>query len=427
LLAEIQQHVRHNFVVNVLDGTFFGFALGLASYVTILPLFVSTMTDSTLLIGMVASIQPIGWQLPQLLVALRVARLRRYKRMVLLASLHERWPYFGLALVAWLLPTVGPQIALLLTFALLIWQALGGGFTATPWQSMTGKIMPTNRRGTFWGVQAFAANLMSSAGAVIAGALLASLPSPLDFTLCFLIAGAAMLISFAFLALTREPESEKVDTLSSSRMALSSMIAILRVDVGFRWFILARILAQIAWTAIAFYTIYAVRAFNMDEQIAGVLAGVMTLAHMGASPLLGWFGDHWGHRMLLMVSGLAIAASALLAILAPDISWFYVVFGLAGFFNAVLWTTIMAMTVEFGSERERPLYIGLSNTIVGPVTIFAPLIGGWLADTISFNATFLMSVMGGVLMILAVQRVAPRRKSSASQLSPSPVPAPLDQ
>jgi MFS family permease len=205
------------------------------------------------------------------------------------------------------------------------------------------------------------------------------------------------------------------------------MIAILRVDGSFRWFIVARILAQVAWTAIAFYTIYAVRAFNMDEQTAGVLAGVMTVAHMGASPLLGWFGDHWGHRTVLMVSGLAITSSALLAILAPDLSWFYAVFGLAGFFNAVLWTTIMAMTVEFGSERERPLYIGLSNTIVGPVTIFAPLIGGLLADTVGFNATFMISIISGLLMILAVQRVAPHRKSKADRFSSSPISASLDQ
>lgn len=425
MLAEIQQHVRHNFIVNVFDATFFGFALGLASSVTILPLFVSTLTDSTLLIGLIGSIQPIGWQLPQLLVALRVARLRRYKRMVLLASLHERWPYFGLALVAWLIPSVGPQIALVLTYALLIWQALGGGFTATAWQSMTGKIMPPNRRGTFWGVQSFGGNLMSSVGAVIAGTLLASLPSPLDFTLCFLAAGVAMLISFGFLALTREPESEPVHTLSSSRMALSSIVAILRGDMNFRWFVVARVLAQMAWTATAFYTIYAVRTFNMNEQTAGLFAGVMTLVHMGASPLLGWIGDHWGHRTVLMVSGLTMATSALLAILAPELSWFYAVFGLAGFFNAVLWTTIMAMTVEFGRESEKPLYIGLSNTIVGPVTILTPLIGGWLADAVGFNATFLMSVVSGVLMILAVQQVAPYRNRQPVEISP--VPVPLDQ
>jgi MFS family permease len=427
LLAEIQQHVRHNFIVNVADGTFFGFALGLASYVTILPLFVSTMSDSTLLIGMIASIQPIGWQLPQLLVSLRVARLRRFKPMVLRASLHERWPYFGLALVAWSVPSLGPQVALILTFALLTWQAIGGGLTATAWQTMTGKLMPPNRRGTFWGVQAFAANLMSSIGAVIAGTLLVALASPLDFTLCFLAAGVAMLVSFVFLALTREPDSEPMDTMASSRMALSSMAAILREDIGFRWFIAARILAQMAWTAIAFYTIYAVRAFNMDEQTAGVMAGVMTLVHMGASPLLGWFGDRWGHRIALMVSGLAITASALLAILAPDLSWFYVVFALAGFFNAALWTTIMAMTVQFGSERERPLYIGLSNTIVGPVTIFAPLIGGWLADTFGFNVTFFISVISGLLMILAVQRVTLPRTPTTREFSPAPVSVTLDQ
>jgi MFS family permease len=418
LLAEIHQHIRHNFIVSVLDGAFFGFALGLASSVTVLPLFVSTLTDSTVLIGLIASIQTIGWQLPQLLTAVRVARLRRYKPMVVLTSFHERWPYFGLALVAWLLPTLGTQVALFLAFGLLIWQALGGGFTATAWQSMTGKIVPPNRRGTFWGVQAAGVNLMSSLGAVIAGTLLASLPSPTDFALCFLIAGALMLVSWGWLSLTREPESDPDDMLASSRLAWSNMSAILRRDASFRWFLAARILAQLAWTAISFYTIYAVRAFNMDEQTAGLLAGVMTIAHMGASPLLGWIGDQWGHRIVFMMGGLMIAASALLAMLAPELGWFFVVFGLAGCFNAVMWTTTMALTVEFGTPGERPLYIGLSNTLVGPAALLGPLVGGWLADTLGFQATFLISAVSGLFLILAVQRVVAQKAPAGISATP---------
>src|SRR5690554_2567440 len=120
--TEIRNAVRHNFIVNVLDGSFFGLALGFVSFVTILPLFVSTMTDSAILIGLIPAIRTMGWQLPQLLTASRVARLRRYKPMVLLMTIHERLPFVGLAVLAWFLPGLGRELGLLLTFALLIWQ-----------------------------------------------------------------------------------------------------------------------------------------------------------------------------------------------------------------------------------------------------------------------------------------------------------------
>lgn len=49
--AEISRNLRYNFIVNLLDGGFFGFAMGFASFVTVIPLFVSTMTASAILIG----------------------------------------------------------------------------------------------------------------------------------------------------------------------------------------------------------------------------------------------------------------------------------------------------------------------------------------------------------------------------------------
>ena len=92
---EIQKHFRHNFIVNVIDGAFFGLAMGMASTVTVIPLFVATLTDSTTLIGFIASLHIIGWQLPQILTASRVARLKRYLPMVVWMSFNERWPFAG--------------------------------------------------------------------------------------------------------------------------------------------------------------------------------------------------------------------------------------------------------------------------------------------------------------------------------------------
>jgi MFS family permease len=412
MITEINKHFRYNFTVNVLDGGFFGVALGLASFVTVLPLFVSTLTDSAILIGLVSAIHSVGWQLPQLLTVNRVARLSRYKPMVLLMTLHERLPFFGLALVAWFLPILGPKLALPLIFGLLVWQGLGGGFTATAWQSMIGKIMPVERRGIFFGTQSAAANLGGSLSAVIAGLLLERLASPVNFTLCFLLAGISMMISWAFLAQTREPERSPTGPAISQLAHRGNLRAILRRDVNFRWFLVARTLQQLATMAFGFYAVYAVRYYGMSEALAGLMTSVFMAAQIATNPVMGWVGDRWGHRIVMGIGAYAAAASALLAWFAPDVSWFYLVFGLAGVANVTSWTIGLAMTLEFGSEAERPAYIGLSNTLVAPSTILAPLIGGWLADTAGFPATFLVSAVGGLATALVLQILVrdPRRE-----------------
>src|SRR4030042_2701194 len=182
---EQNKNFPFNFIVNVIDGGFFGLALGFASFSTVIPLFVSTLTDSAILIGLIPAIHVVGWQLPQLFTAHRVAQQKRYKPTVMFFTIHERWPFLGLAVVGWFVPQIGPEIALTLTFMFLIWQGLGGGFTATAWQCMIGKIISADRLGLFLGFQSGAANLLASAGAVIAGLILVNNIPTTGFTMCF--------------------------------------------------------------------------------------------------------------------------------------------------------------------------------------------------------------------------------------------------
>ena len=210
LSHDLQDKLRHNALVNILDGSFFGLSItGLASYVTIVPLFLSYLTESTALIGFVATLFHIGWQVPQLLTSNYVAGLRRFKPMVLAMTLMERAPYFGLALVAFSIPAIGTDLALLLTVLLLGWQSLGGGFTGTAWQSMISKIMPPHRLGTFFGIQSACINLFGAGGALLASYILAHLEFPQSFSLLFFIAAISLMVSFVFLALTYEPASER--------------------------------------------------------------------------------------------------------------------------------------------------------------------------------------------------------------------------
>ncbi|MEO8394851.1 MAG: hypothetical protein ABI700_17785 [Chloroflexota bacterium] len=129
--AYIEKNVRFNFAINIAEGGMFGLGLGFASFVTVIPLFMASLTNSSILIGVVAAMRAIGWQLPQLLTSNRVARIRRYKPMSLLMTLNERLPFFALAAVALALPTIGKEATLVLTFLLVVWQTMGGGLTGT--------------------------------------------------------------------------------------------------------------------------------------------------------------------------------------------------------------------------------------------------------------------------------------------------------
>jgi MFS family permease len=357
------------------------------------------MTDSATLIGLVPAIHAAGWLLPQLFTASYTARLRRFKRTVLMMTIHERLPFLGLALVAFLLPKIGLQAGLILTFMLLTWQGLGGGLAANPWTSLISKIIPAESRGTFFGTQAALANLLISGAAIGAGYLLSSIEYSFNFMTCFLIASLFFTLSWIFLALTREPADYEKVIEENPPPFWRGAGRILRRDRNFNWFLAARILSQFATMGFAFYIVYALRRFQMDAVTAGYLTATLTIAQTVANAGMGWLGDRVGHRLMLIVGATSALLSSLLAWFAPSLAWFFPIFALSGFANVSIWTNGMTMTVDFSDESERPFYIGLAQTLTAPATIISPLIGGWIADTQGFVSTFGWSAVLSILMM----------------------------
>ncbi|MBN2388141.1 MAG: MFS transporter [Anaerolineales bacterium] len=413
LEQHVRKHLKHNILVNLVDGGFFGLGWGFGSLGTIVPLLVARMTDSALLIGLIPAIHGVAWQLPQLFMANSVARRRIYKPMVMWITIHERVPYLGLALVALLMGTLGTRVALVLTFALILWQGLGAGFTANPWQSMVAKIIPSDWRGTFFGLQAGLANVLMSGTAIAAGFILDKVNDHWDFATCFLLTLVGMGVSFFFLGLTREPVDNEKNIPVRQSLPWRDWLAILRADRNFTAYLFVRFLSSFATMGFAFYIVYGLRRFNMDEVTAGFLTAALTITQTVANAVMGWLGDRFGHRAMMIAGSFAVAFSSLIAWWAPSIGWLYPVFILSGLANVAYWTIGMAISTEFGTEETRPTYIGLSNTLVAPATIIAPLIGGWIVDAVSFQATFMISAVGGLviaaLLYWLVRDPRPRR------------------
>jgi len=411
---EQNKNIPFNFIVNVFDGGFFGLALGFASFSTVIPLFVSTLTDSAILIGLIPAIHVVGWQLPQLFTARKVAQQKRFKPMVMFFTIHERWPFLGLAFVSWFVPQIGPEIALALTFFLLICQGLGGGLTATAWQCMIGKIIPAERWGMFFGFQSGAANLLAFVGAIIAGILLVNNVPTVGFTLCFIFACIAFAISYLAISFTREVSTVPKTSIVERKDFWKDIRVIFNRDSNFRWFIVVRMLAQLGTVGFAFYSVYVVRVYGVDEATAGILTGLMMAVQTIFNIIMGWLGDRWSLRGVMALGMIAAAVSAGVAIWAPSVGWFYLVYALAGIANVAVWTIAMAMTLEFGQEHEKPSYIGMANTLIAPTAFFIPLFAGWLADYAGYQATFFATSIGAIATALVLSFIMQEHSKSST-------------
>jgi MFS family permease len=398
----VEKNLKVNYLANILDGSFFGAALGFASFITVIPLFVSQFTSSAVLIGLIPAIHAVGWQLPQLFIASWVSGLRRFKPSVILMTSMERIPFLVLAIIAWFSPRLPTQTVLVLIFITLIWQGLGGGFTATSWQSMIAKIIPSRVLGTFYGMQSAAANLLASGTAILAGLILEIYISPLNFTACFLLASFMMLISWIFLSLAREEATEPTTTTHETGRYSTNLVRIIKQDANFRWFVIVRMWSQFALMGFAFYTVYVENEFSTSTAILGFMTGLLLIVQVTANPLMGWLGDHRGHKIVLEIGILASLLSGLMAFFASSFQWFYLVYAFAGIANVAAWTIPIAMIMDFSGETDRPAYIGLANTLIAPFTFLAPVLGGWIANLLGYQYTFILSALAGLITLIII-------------------------
>jgi MFS family permease len=307
----------------------------------------------------------------------------------------------------------------------LVWQGFGGGFAANAWTSMITKIMPENLHGTFFGAQMAAFTGLEGLSAVAAGLILDRLDGPLDFTVCFLAASVSMAISFVFISLTHEPEGRPRFVEGKPDGFWKESLRILKSNSNFIAFLVMRSLSQFAAMAFSFYVIYVVWNFGISDAEAGLMTGVFLMASILSSLMMGRLADRWSPRVVMIIGGLAATLSATLALIAPSAIWFYASFVLTSMATVAIWTIPLPLVVRFGTEEERPYYIGLSNTFSAPAAILAPVIGGWLADTVGFQATFMVSIICGLLMtamLAFVVKDPPREQASITQpVLPMPV------
>lgn len=406
IAAEVEENYRWNFIVNLLDGASFWFGSSFISSATIVPLFVSKLSDHPLAIGLTAVIAQSAWYLPQLFTANIVERLPRKKPvMINLGFFSERLPMIFIVLSA-LIAARSPQIALLLFLLAYAWHGFGAGIIATAWQDMIARCFPVARRGRFFGTTMFVGAGMGALAAGFSAWLLANFPFPTNFVYAFAIATAGIMISWVFLSMTREPAQPVTAPRRSRREYWAELPKIVRTDSNFRHFLTARLVLALGTMGSGFVTVAAIERWQVADSTVGIYTILYLAGQTAGNLLFGFLADRLGHKLSLEMSGLISLLAFGMAWLAPSPGWYFVVFLLMGFNLGAIIVSGILIVMEFCAPEKRPTYAGLTNTGVGIISSLAPLLGAWLVGRgygRLFALASVVNLMGLLLMRFWVQ------------------------
>jgi MFS family permease len=400
-----------NFAVNVIDVSFITPGMSLVSRETVMPLLVSSLTDSKLAIGMIGAIWGLGIYLPQLLTA-NYAEGLRYKKpfIMLISSFGERLPYLLMGLVVWFFAVPAPNLALVLFFACLAISAFSAGAGTPAWYDMIAKVIPVERRGFWAGLSSGLGALMGIAGAFMVGRVLDAYPYPGNFSLLFVLAFAAVCISWVGLALNREPPSEVTKEKQSLQRYLRQLPAVLHSNHYYRRYLLSRGVVIVGAMAIGFFIVYGSEKFGLDGSQVGLLTAMLIGSQAVMSLVWGLLGDRAGHKIVLTLAAVCLTLATLITLLAPTWQWLILTFILLGGYLTADWVSSLNIILEFCEPHDRPTYIGLTNTLLALPVVLAPLVGGWLATVIGFPGLMITATIVAACgtLLLAFWVVEPR-------------------
>jgi MFS family permease len=412
LHPDVVRHFKRNFFVNVMDAGFWFLGDSFAAAYTILPVFLSTLTDSPVLIGLAPALEGAGWFLPQLFLARHLEGKDRRLPIVMRLGIFDRLPYLFLALSAFLIPRLDQNVAVGLFLLIYGIKVFSSGLVALPWQELIATVIPVSHRGRYWGSALILGKLLGMFGAFFAGLMLANIVYPLNYAYMFLIGFVCAVISYIFLTLNIEPAIKRQTPVGNIDI-WGRIKSVLKADNNFAVFLVNRGFVFLSFMGLGFITVYGIQRFNLPISYSAVFTALMLVSEIVGYGIWGTIGDRDGYKRVIEFCNL-IMITGLLAILFVESVWgLYIVFGLISFAHAGEYIADQNIAMEFGDEADRPTYIGMSKTLTGPFLLIAPIIGGGIVKIWGYQSMFLTAMMiSGIAFVIVKFFVVDPRATS---------------
>jgi len=153
--------------------------------------------------------------------------------------------------------------------------------------------------------------------------------------------------------------------------------------------------------ATPFYVLYARERLGIPEGMVGVYLSAMTVASVGSNLVWSRISDRRSNKILLQIASILGSSIPLSALLIPHLSGLFslgelgylfgVVFVLLGSYASGALIGNINLLLEISPAAERPIYVGVTNTLLG-MALLASALGGVIVEVAGFGVLFSLTL-----------------------------------
>jgi MFS family permease len=397
---------KRSFRLGVANGVLDSAAEAFFESNTIVPVFVSRLTGSNILIGLSSSIGNLGWFLPQIFTS-HLLQSRPYHKPFYTYAAYVR--VGSLACLGLLITFLGrshPNLLLGLFFLLFTAYALGGGIAGVSFMDIVGKTIPPERRGYFWGYRLFGGGILAVLAGIAVKFSLGSFRFPESYALLFGVGSLFVFVAVLTFIFVREPPSEVPNHRVSFPEHLRIGAQTFHEDHAFRHLLYFRLSLGLWAMSQPFYVIYARRVLGVPESTAGLFLSIQVAGSILTNLFWGRLSRTRGDRFLLeTIAALAFLVPAIVlagSLAPPGLRSFllYPAFFFVGATFCGLTIGFNNLILEIAPDDRRPQYLGFMNALFAPAT-FLPVLGGAVINRFNFSTLFATALLASVLASVA--------------------------
>ena len=395
---------RRNVILFLIDTATFMFALSLIDLSSVIPTLFNHLTTQPVFIGLLSAVQAVCWLLPQLVVARLVAAMPRKLPLVIFATSASRCGWIVL-LAALMYPGELPPGAIMAaTYAAIAIFFTFDGVAVLAWFDVIARAVPAHLRGRMFGLMALSGVFGVAGGFVVERVLgSADFGFPSDYRFLTVTALILFAVGVIPLCLVVEPPSDSPpEPIEPFGRYLRRLPGLWRDRHNFRRLVTIQLLLGMATLSIPFYAPFGVTSMGLPESSIGTLVIGLTVGSTAGGVLWGYLGDRglkdvairWVAFTGLIAPLLALSLRAFGSALPP--SDLALILALCMFFvgcsTRANWVAFSGYVIEISEPRERPVLIGLMNTL-NSILAFAPPLGGLIAGLAGYEATFIVTLI----------------------------------
>lgn len=408
------QDRRRAFHLGIANGILFGLGVALADPTTMLPVFLSTLTSSQAVIGLLSTLTIAGWLVPQLIAANymqhRPLKMPLYRGTMIVRN--ASWLFMLPA--TFLLAERAPGAAVALFLVGYAMFTMGGGACSIAFFDIVAKTVPANRIGSFFGARLIGGGLLAIPAGLLVRYLLgpAGPTYPANYGISFLLAGIVCSVALVLFTFIHEPPGESPAEREPLLRYLAAAPSLFVADLNFRRVFTTSLLFGAAGMVAPFYVIYARRALDLPGSMVGLYLSVQLVGSVLSSLLWAPFGDRRSGRAVLVANSLVVAVVPLAALVislaglpaAAGRLALCAVFFMLGVSSAGGNISFTKYLIELAPALDRPRYAGVFNTFSAAVAAF-PVLAGLVIDHWSFQPAFSLAVLFGLLGVGSAVRL----------------------